>query len=122
MVLRKYQNPSMVHRSRPNSPARAAAAMVPAETRCELPLLLVLLYDGVDVADADFMVVAYVDSMVVAYVDSMVVADADSVVDGGPVGIEVAEYMFINHKPPQASLLLPTQAELQPVGFGRPGF
>ena len=88
----------MVHRSRPNSPARTAAVMVPAETCCGLPLLLVLLYDSVDVADAD------------------------SVVDEGPVVIEVAEYMFINARPPQTSLLLPVQAEVQPVGFGRPGF
>jgi hypothetical protein len=82
----------MVHpsnRNRPNSTPRTITAI-------ELPLLLVLLlYDGVNVADADSMVVADVDSVVVADVDSVVVADAD-VVDGGPVVIEGAEYMFIN--------------------------
>jgi hypothetical protein len=90
--------------------------MVPAETCCELPLLL---YDGVDVADVDVADVVVAD---VADVADVVITDADPVIDEGPVGIEVAEYMFINQAPPQASSLLPAQGVLQPVGFGRPGF
>ncbi len=94
MCLRNAQKPIMTQSSIASIPARADTAIVAAETSGGM---LSLELD--DIADCCPVVL-----VVVALAEAGEVYDECVVIPGG---VQVAEYMLMNEKPPQASLLFP---------------